>query len=296
MINNQNNIAIDAQSELQLTGNCGFDIQQDRVTISIGGISNQRWDNDVSGTLAVELWALKHPYQGAGFNGHCLAGTTIGELKGQHFLENCQYDLLFNEPSIGSWQIVLMLREWTESGYETRDFVNFAVPYVVTWTPSVVQSKPAEVISVNFKEAEVKEHRKEVTAEKPVAKAEVKQDKVEQAKVEPAEVKPEQAKIQEVKPQAKAEVKTEVKATVKAETKPVPKAEVKPTEKAAPQASGKICLNSATAKEIAALDGISNQVAARIVEARPFSHIKDVLKVKGIGEKLLRRIHGSVSL
>jgi DNA uptake protein ComE-like DNA-binding protein len=43
-----------------------------------------------------------------------------------------------------------MLREWTEMGYVTRDYVNFAVPYVVAAKPRVVRSTADNVINVSF--------------------------------------------------------------------------------------------------------------------------------------------------
>ena len=59
MINTQPSLAlIDTRSDLQLNGNCGFNIQNDRVIINIDSISNQRTVDNQSGTLAIELWAL----------------------------------------------------------------------------------------------------------------------------------------------------------------------------------------------------------------------------------------------
>ena len=126
--------------DLRLNGNSGYSIVDNRVIINIDEIANNRNFGDQSGTLAIELWALKQPYTGGSFSGSCLAATNIGEINGQHYLSNCRYDLCFEEPAIGTWTLCLMLREWTADGYVTRDFVNFDIPYSVSWKPTLVQN------------------------------------------------------------------------------------------------------------------------------------------------------------
>lgn len=44
-------------------------------------------------------------------------------------------------------------------------------------------------------------------------------------------------------------------------------------------------LNRASAAELASLDGIGPRLAARIVAARPFGSVDDLLRVRGIGRK-----------
>ena len=61
------------------------------------------------------------------------------------------YDLIFQEPPAGRWNLALMLREWTDDGYITRDHVSFAVPYVSAPQTAVVQRESDNVISVSFK-------------------------------------------------------------------------------------------------------------------------------------------------
>lgn len=126
---------------------CAHSIENGRVTISIGRIASHRDSRDISGTLSVELWALESPYTGGDFGGIPLAGTTIGEILGQHFLTDCHYDLVFQQPPDGTWHLTLMLREWTAAGYLTRDYVNFAPPYV-TGTGSAMSSESDNQIGV----------------------------------------------------------------------------------------------------------------------------------------------------
>jgi len=153
------------ESPLSLTGPCGYAIEEDRIAITIAEIANHRDPANLSGTLAIELWALAEPYTGGGFTGAPLCGTSIGELRGQHVLANCRYDLIFQAPPPGTWSLTLMLREWTAMGYLTRDYVNFAAPYVAARQPAIMRSGLDDVMDV-----ESAENRKPLgTPAEPVA-------------------------------------------------------------------------------------------------------------------------------
>lgn len=98
------------------------------VNIDLGGIENPRDPLDLSGTLSVEFWALPTPYSGGDFQGHSMAGVVIDSIAGGQTRWNASFELPFQPPADGTWNLVLMLREWTGLGYTTRDFVNFAAP------------------------------------------------------------------------------------------------------------------------------------------------------------------------
>ncbi|MDD5274365.1 MAG: helix-hairpin-helix domain-containing protein [Methylovulum sp.] len=147
------NLALDypvVELGITLAGTCGYEIHDGLVTISIAEIANNRDADNISGTLSVELWALPQPYCGGEFDGIALAGNSIGELYGQYFLANCRYEMPFQEPGDGMWYLVLMLREWTETGYITRDYINFTVPYIVSSKPTIIRSDESNVINVSF--------------------------------------------------------------------------------------------------------------------------------------------------
>jgi competence ComEA-like helix-hairpin-helix protein len=55
-------------------------------------------------------------------------------------------------------------------------------------------------------------------------------------------------------------------------------------------ASDKVEINTASLKQLDEITGIGLTLAQRIIDARPFSSIDDLLKVKGIGEKTLQKI------
>jgi competence ComEA-like helix-hairpin-helix protein len=51
-----------------------------------------------------------------------------------------------------------------------------------------------------------------------------------------------------------------------------------------------IDINSASLEELQKIYGVGPVIAKRIIEARPFSSLDDLIKVKGIGEKTLQKI------
>lgn len=55
-------------------------------------------------------------------------------------------------------------------------------------------------------------------------------------------------------------------------------------------ATEKIDINTATIQQLDQIIGIGPELAQRIINARPFSLLDDLLKVKGIGEKTLKKI------
>ncbi len=115
-----------------LLNNCSYIIIEDQIQINIDKICNNREIFNLSGSLSIELWALAESYDGKSFsNAYCMANIMIGEIFGQHFLENCQYNMSFRNPPSGNWQLCLMLREFNGEVYETVDYCNFTIPYII---------------------------------------------------------------------------------------------------------------------------------------------------------------------
>ena len=60
--------------------------------------------------------------------------------------------------------------------------------------------------------------------------------------------------------------------------------------------SGVLSLNSAPADSLVLLPGIGEVTAQRIIDARPFRSLYELLKVKGIGEKKFRKLYPYIKL
>lgn len=331
------------EAGLVLSGSCGYRIDNDRVLVQVDGIANNRGQGDLSGTLAVELWALDGPYSGGDFEGIGLAATLIGEVAGQYRLSDCRYDLLFCQPPAGTWHLTLMLREWTGAGYQTRDFVNFAIPYRVPARAAVVSVDGDKVINVDFgadktinarsggePEArprtesgpvvdrpatapEAVVHAKDdapatanAPAEPAVTKAAAPVEPAAKPQAEPAATKPAKTEPAKTEPALSAKPAAKPQAEVAA-TRPAAPAKpaaakaaapVKPAkspDKAAAKRHG-VSLNKGSLVEIAALQGVSKRVAEAIIAARPFQAVDELLRVKGVGVRLLQRLRAHVRL
>ncbi len=91
------------------------------LTIEVESIRNPRAPGNLSGTLALELWALDAPYAGGSWSGTPVASLVIGCLDGQASLEHNRF-LVHAAPWPANSELTLMLREWTAAGYVTRDY------------------------------------------------------------------------------------------------------------------------------------------------------------------------------
>jgi hypothetical protein len=117
----------------RLGGTVGYAIAEDgrSVTLRVGRVENPRGIENLSGDLSLELWAVEVDYTGGVFRGHASAGASLGRLAGGRAWNDLVCELTYGEPPVGSWQVVLMLREWTAAGYVTRDFACFPTRFEV---------------------------------------------------------------------------------------------------------------------------------------------------------------------
>lgn len=206
-------------------GSVGYRVTGDAVTFQVERVCNPRPAGNVSGSLALELWALPAPYEGGAVEGARLAQVGLAQIAGESTEGDIERRTSFAQPPEGDWHLSLMLREWTANGYATRDFCNFAVRYQAQPRPG-----PAPVIEL-------------------------------------------------LSPASSA-----------------PSAELAPSKPAEPSAPARMSVQRATVEELAALQGLNKKLAAAIVRARPFSSLEDLLRVRGIGEKTLRRLRAFLTL
>jgi DNA uptake protein ComE-like DNA-binding protein len=221
----------------------------------------------LSGSLALELWALPEVYTGGPFSGVALAGVELGVLAGQSSLERIEHHVAYTQPpAAGRWQAVLMLREWTEAGYRTRDFRNFgplhASTTIASSAPLVPESAPTKPGQATLVEPEL-------------VKVEI-APRVPDNHVSVAAPRPALRELAEPRPAARA---------------PEP---LRPT--AAPAEPGLVSIQHASVDELAQVKGLNKKLAAEIVKGRPYNTFDDLLKVRGIGDKLLRRLRSELKL
>lgn len=95
--------------------------------IAIERIASPRAPDNLSGTLALEVWALDAPYQGGAWQGQPVASVVLGQLAGGSAWADCRYSV----PAVNAnGTLTLMLREWTPAGYLTRDYRNLAAAVI----------------------------------------------------------------------------------------------------------------------------------------------------------------------
>lgn len=212
----------------RMPGKVGYCIESGRVRLEVEAIENPRSARNISGTLALELWALRAPYTGGNFEGVALAGVSVGTLAGAERWSALEFELPCTMPPNGNWHVVLMLREWVGTAYVTRDYTTFAEPLTLL---------PAETVAPAPKKNETK--------------------------IPPAP--------------AEAPKKTSRKSAAAVRT-------------------GKVDVNKSSVDEIAAIKGMTRALAEAIVAGRPFGAMEDLLGVRGIGEKRLAGLRGSLTV
>jgi DNA uptake protein ComE-like DNA-binding protein len=57
-----------------------------------------------------------------------------------------------------------------------------------------------------------------------------------------------------------------------------------------------VSINTASLDDLAKVKHLSRPLAKAIVAARPYQHVDELLRAKGIGPKLLKKIRSSVSV
>jgi hypothetical protein len=130
-------------------GRVGYFIDDDHVVLEVEAIRNPRANDNMSGSLSLELRAVAHPYRGGRVEGHLLGRADLGRLAGQESLNAIAARIPFTPPASGEWDVVMTVSEWTEAaGYVTRDHARFAIPYLVVNEPAV--SSPEDVAPVTL--------------------------------------------------------------------------------------------------------------------------------------------------
>lgn len=126
----------------RLSGNVTCALADGMATLSVDGIDNPRADDNLSGTLALEVWALAAPYAGGSWQGIPVASVILGVLGGGNAWSACHFVVPAAAPE-GPCVLTVMLREWGAAGYVTRDFCNLVLEAPAVAQPAPAAKKPA---------------------------------------------------------------------------------------------------------------------------------------------------------
>lgn len=99
----------------------------DALALVVERVHNPRPADNLSGSLALELWALAEPYRGGPFNGRCITSLQLDALPGQAEAGPLVLSVPAH-PADHKRPWCLMLREWTSVGYVTRDYTALVPP------------------------------------------------------------------------------------------------------------------------------------------------------------------------
>jgi DNA uptake protein ComE-like DNA-binding protein len=223
-------------------GSVGYRIlPEGKLALSAERIGNPRAANNLSGSLALQLWRMAEPYRGGDFTGTLLGSVALGRVHGQSEIEPGEQVVALTGDAGGEGHLVLMLREWTAEGYLTRDYHNCAA-----LERDAATAQPAE-------------------AQAPEAAA--------------ASAEPERAPSE----------------PARAPSEPTPESAAKPRE---PErvTQPRLSLQRASAEELVRATGISKKLAADVIKARPFKSFDELTRVRGIGEKTVRKFRDAMTL
>lgn len=184
----------------RLAGNVTCALADGMATLKVDAIENPRAEDNLSGTLALELWALDQPYAGGSWQGIPVASVILGVLAGGEKLDDCNFVVPAAAPE-GPGVLSLMLREWGPAGYVTRDYCNLSLE-----APAKTKAKPkAAAKKAAATEKVPKEKASKEKAPKADAKAEPKAP-VKESKAAAKEAKAPVAKAVAVNAASEAEL------------------------------------------------------------------------------------------
>jgi len=214
-----------------LRGEVSVTDESEQVHVRIERIVNPRGPENLSGTLALELWALRDAYTGGPFAGVPLAGIEIGRLSGQESREHTEYRLASATAPEDHPYRALMLREWTADGYVTRDY-------------------------------------RGLSAQVPAASS----DTADRGRADATEIKAIETKTADEVREAAAPAQP------------------------ATRSAGLVSIQHASVDELARVPGLNRKLAVEIIKARPYRALDELKRVRGIGDKTLRKLRALLAL
>ena len=134
-----------AQSFFQpfMHGTVSCQLKDGVAKIAIERVASPRAPENLSGTLALEVWALDAPYAGGAWVGTPVASLVLGTLSGGTTWNDCHYSVPAVTANPGA-ALTVMLREWTPAGYLTRDYRNLPATAAEAPVATVAAAKKVE--------------------------------------------------------------------------------------------------------------------------------------------------------
>lgn len=249
-----------------LSGSVGYRFEGEEVVLS-ASVTNPRVSTNLSGTLALELWALSERYDGGALAGTQLAQAELGSVSGACSREGLELRAARRAVAAGDWNLSLVLREWTGAGYQTRDFCNFPATYRVE--PTVRALRATSVVD-----------------EAPAPRSE-----------------PNVVTLRAVPSVPKSEPAVECKPAPVAKSEPVELKVVPAAPRSEPaqpplavKALPRLSISTASVEELARVKGLNLKLAQAIVRARPFGSVDDLTRIRGIGDKMVQKLRAQLTL
>ena len=93
-----------------------------------------------SGTLQLQGWASKTPYNGGAIVGYKLAQVNLGQLMGGYFWSNISENVPYTLPPVsqkGVFHMTMILAEYTAGGFVTVDYVNMGTQVLNVLPPQI---------------------------------------------------------------------------------------------------------------------------------------------------------------
>lgn len=242
------------------------------VKLEVERVFNPRPSDNLSGSLSVQLWSTREPYAGGELKGSLLASLALAPLAGQAWVQPDQVRYASETPSAREPHLTLALCEWTAEGAVVRDFRNFGeAPAVMAAVKAVVATPVVAVADAAPKAVAPKLVETPKVLETP---------KVEAVKLAEAPKVVETAKLAEASAVAAPKVAAATKAPAAVAAAP----------------AARPSLNRVDEATLAELAGIQKKLAKDIIKARPFANFDDVLRVRGVGEKIVSKLRGLFTL
>jgi competence ComEA-like helix-hairpin-helix protein len=111
----------------RFVGSAGYALEGEELILRADALENPRALGNLSGSLALELWAEAAHAPSAR---HRLGVLELACIGGQAQLSNVEGRARFTAPPAGTWRLALVLSEWTEAfGFIARDRREFSLPF-----------------------------------------------------------------------------------------------------------------------------------------------------------------------